>query len=164
MRYLILLFLLFTATAIHAEQVISLKDGSQVKGTLVGIKDGVYTIKTPSMGQVAVAVSDVITISNGAVTTGTSMPVNTPTAPVNPDLVKAQALLTSNPEAMMDIQSLAQDPEILQMLSDPELVKAVTSHDVNAVRNNPRAQALMNNPKMRAIIEKLQSHSISNQQ
>ena len=49
----------------QSEQVITLKDGSQIKGVLSGIDNGVYTVKTPIIGDVHVAASDVASIANG---------------------------------------------------------------------------------------------------
>ncbi len=167
----LLLTCTFLSVTAHAEQVITLKDGSQIKGELIGITDGLYTIKTPIIGAVHVAASDVVNISNAA-----AAPVALPqaAAPANvipaaslpsaQQMQNAQAQLMANPMVMQDMQQLAQDPEIMQMLSDPELVKAVTSHDASAVANNPKAQALMNNPKMRALIEKLRGNGALPQQ
>ena len=68
------IILIFTALILSAntivfadqgEQVITLKDGSQIKGTLSGIDNGVYTVKTPIIGDVHVAASDVSSITNG---------------------------------------------------------------------------------------------------
>src|ERR1700677_3184799 len=49
----------------QAEQTITLKDGSQIKGVLSGIDNGVYTVKTPIIGDVHVAAGDVASITNG---------------------------------------------------------------------------------------------------
>ncbi len=157
----LILFSLLLSTPIHAESVVTLKDGSQIKGEMVGLNNGIYTLKTPIIGEIHVAVADVVNINNGA----TAQPLD-PTAQgnlPNPDLkaqVKsAQTQLMSNPQAMLELQQMVQDPEIAQLLSDPALVQIVTSNDVNAIATNPQAQALMNNPKMRAFIQKLQSNA-----
>ena len=80
---------------------------------------------------------------------------------VNQKIQTMQTQLMANPEFMADLQQMAQDPEITQLLSDPALVQAVTSKDVNGLQNNPKGQQLMNNAKMKAIIEKLRGSSIS---
>ena len=70
MNKIILIFTLFILSATtlafadQAEQVITLKDGSQIKGELAGIDNGVYTVKTPIIGDVHVAASDVASITN----------------------------------------------------------------------------------------------------
>ncbi len=171
MRQLLLLILsgfIFSSTAFAAEQVITLKDGSQIKGELAGIADGTYTIKTPIIGDVHVAAGDVVSIVSAS-----AMPANVPNAQsdttpgtpavANPALSQqiqsAQKDLLNNPQAMMDLQKLGQDPEIMKLLSDPTLVQAVSSQNIDAIQNNPKAQELINNPKMRELMKKLQDQT-----
>ena len=161
--------ILFTNMAVFAdqgEQVITLKDGSQIKGNLAGIENGIYTIKTPIIGDVHVAASDVASITNGAgngtapvaalPTNNTNYPpASGPVPNMDQQIAASQQKLMSNPQAMAELQQIAQDPEIMRALSDPALVQAVTSHDYQAVQNNPKIQELMNNPKMQALLQKL---------
>ena len=158
--------LFFTALVLSAnslcfadqvQQVITLKDGSQIKGELSGIENGQYTIKTPIIGDVHVAASDVASITNGNNPVAAVQTQPSPPAAVNSDqqIAAAQQQLISNPQAMASLQQMAQDPEVMQALSDPALVQAVTSHDYQAVQNNPKVQELMNNPKMQALLQKI---------
>jgi len=164
------LVLALSASAFAETQVITLKDGSQIKGELVGIANGVYTINTPMLGDVHIDKAQVTSISDGsapvaqAAQTAPANVLQTPQAPqANADLTQkiqaAQVQLMSNPDFIADMQKMAQDPEITQLLSDPALVQAVTSKNVNAMKNNPHAQQLMSNPKMKALIEKMQGSS-----
>ena len=155
-----LLLATLSITGVYADSVITLKDGSQIKGEVTGLTNGVYTIKMPIVGDVHVATADVITIANGGAAASSAQP----TAQQNPhatdnnlkqQVQAAQAQLLSNPQVVLDLQQMVQDPEIAELLTDPELVRIVTSNDVNAVANNPKAKALMNNPKLHALIEKL---------
>ncbi|MBF0505023.1 MAG: hypothetical protein HQL14_07980 [Candidatus Omnitrophica bacterium] len=165
---LTVLFLSITAVGIadQPDQVITLKDGSQIKGELSGVENGTYTVKTPTMGLVHVAAADVSSITNGRVAPPVATQNNAgntfslpPTAATNAGLdqqvAAQQQKLMSNPQAMADVAQIAQDPEIMQLLSDPALVQAVTSHDFSAVQNNPKIKELMSNPKMQALLQKL---------
>jgi len=160
----------WTATlsfADQVEQVITLKDGSQIKGQLSGIENGVYTVKTPIIGDVHVAASDVASITNGGATpaagiaqnnagNAASLPQAGATVPITDQQIMAQQQnLMANPQAVADLQQIAQDPEIMQLLSDPALVQAVTSHDYQALQANPKLQELMSNPKMQALLQKI---------
>jgi len=151
----------------QAGQVITLKDGSQIKGELSGIENGVYTVKTPTMGDVHVPVSNVASITNSKI------PITAPPANhtagnyaspgqlsgdmpnMDQQIMSQQQKLMSNPEDMADVQQMAQDPEIMKLLSDPALVQAVTSHDYQAIQSNPKVQELLNNPKMQALLQKM---------
>jgi hypothetical protein len=147
------------------EQTITLKDGSQIKGQLSGIDNGVYTVKTPIIGDVHVAAGDVASITNGNVPV-TDMPSNNPavTSPsleatpnMDQQIAAGQQKIMSNPQSMAILQQMAQDPEIMQALQDPALVQAVTSHDYQAVQNNPKVKELMDNPRMQALLKQLAS-------
>lgn len=159
--YLFILLSLFTLSSFSwadDAQTITLKDGSQIKGNLVGITNGTYTVHTPTLGDVKVSTSQV-----SSITTGAPMPVspNAPAASSNNDfnqkIQSAQNKLMNDPEMMQQVTAMAQDPELMKLLSDPELTQAVMSHDVNAIQSNPKAQALMNNPRMKALMEELRS-------
>ena len=140
----------------QGQQVITLKDGSQIKGQLAGIDNGVYTVKTPIIGDVHVAASDVASITNGNVPVATVPSQATASAPsMDQQIANSQKQLMSNPQVMADLQQMAQDPEIMQALSDPAVVQAVTSHDYQAVQSNPKIQALMSNPRMQALLQKM---------
>jgi len=144
------------AAADQAQQVITLKDGSQIKGELSGIDNGVYTIKTPIIGDVHVAASDVASITHGNVPAAAVQNQASVSVPnMDQQIAAQQQKLMSNPQSMAILKEMMQDPEITQALQDPALVQAVTSHDYQAVQSNPNVQALMNNPKMQALLKKL---------
>jgi hypothetical protein len=141
----------------QAEQTITLKDGSQIKGQLSGIENGIYTVKTPIIGDVHVAASDVASITTGGAPAGALPQAGGTSAGTITDqqIMAQQKNLMSNPAAMADIAQIAQDPEIMKALSDPALVQAVTSHDYKALQSNPKLQELMSNPKMQALLQKM---------
>jgi hypothetical protein len=163
----IFIFLSMTATfsfADQADQVITLKDGSQIKGQLAGVENGVYTVKTPIIGDVHVSASDVASITNASAsaaaaannTNTTVSPQAGSTIPItDQQIMTQQQNLMANPQAMASLQEMAQDPDIMKALSDPDLVQAVTTHNYQAIQTNPKMQELMNNPKMQALLQKL---------
>jgi len=169
-RTLTLFAALFLSTQIiafsdQAEQTITLKDGSQIKGILSGVDNGVYTVKTPVIGDIHVSQNDVASITNG--NAPAALPLNnsnfstTPNPPFNStgnmdqQIAASQQKLMSNPQSMATLQEMMQDPEIMQALQDPALVQAVTTHNYQAVSNNPKIQEMLSNPKMQALLQKL---------
>ncbi len=160
----------------QAEQVITLKDGSQIRGQLSGIENGVYTVKTPIIGDVHVAASDVASITNGGATPATgiaqnnagnaaALPQTGTTIPItDQQIMTQQQNLMANPQAVTVLQQMAQDPEIMQILSDPALMQAVAAHDYQALQTNPKLQELMNNPKMQALLQKMAAAQQQQQQ
>src|SRR4051812_38712375 len=101
------------ATACWSDQVISLKDGSKIKGELAGVQDGVYTVKTPAIGDVRVAAGDVVSINSdvlvASATSKAAVPANDN---LNQEIATQQQRLMANPEAVSQMQQLAQDPEV----------------------------------------------------
>ncbi len=178
MNKLLLTFFLFilsgaiVAFADDTQQVVTLKDGSQIVGQLVGINNGVYTIKAPIIGNVQANANDIVSITNH--TPGTPINPSNPSNPGNsnpsnpgnpsPDngdmderIKHEQRELMSNPESMAILMEMAQDPQIAQLLSDPTLVEEVTHHDLHGVENNPKIRELMNNPHVQEFLRRLQA-------
>ncbi len=153
----ILIFLSSSTVVFAQSQVITLNDGSQVKGELVSVNDGTYTVRTSAMGDVKVKSTQIKSI-----TTGSAAPADNNLIPSfnanNPYKAKMQAVQNSvlaDPALMQEIQTLTQDPQLAPLLADPALMQAATSQDPQAIAGNPKAQELMQNPKMRALIEKI---------
>ena len=162
------------AFADSSDQVFTLKDGSQIKGTLSGVNNDVYTVKTPIIGDIHIAKSDVVSINSGNLAQAAPV-VNTPTLPstaaltgsapnFDQQIAASQQKLMSNPDSMATLQEMMQDPEIMQALQDPALVQAVTSHDYQGVSSNPKVQAMLQNPKMQALLQKLAAQQNSSPQ
>jgi hypothetical protein len=177
---LICVLLVLTCRMAAADtQVITLKDGSQIKGELSGVANGVYTVRTPTLGDIHITSNQVISISAETAGAAVASPPAAnasanamPAVPALPGLpaagasgdmsqriTSAQNQLMANPEFVAEIQNFAQDPEITQLLSDPQLMQEIMSKDVNAIQKDPKAQALMNNPKMQALVEKLRGNT-----
>ena len=154
--FVICLLVLVPTLAFAKNQIITLEDGSQIKGELVGIDKGTYTIHTPLLGDVHINSTQVHSISNASTDPAQNASAPQPPTDMSQKVEAMQGKLMDNPMLMADVQQMAQDPEIMNLLADPALLQAITSKDADALKNNPRGQALMNNPKMRAFAEKLQ--------
>src|SRR5271170_6081849 len=104
---ILMLSVISIASADQTEQVITLKDGSEIKGVLAGIDNGVYTVKTPIIGDVHVAASDVASITNGAGSGIAPMPN------MDQQIADQQQKLMSNPDSMATLKEMMADPEIM---------------------------------------------------
>jgi|CXWL01.1.fsa_nt_gi hypothetical protein len=158
---IILSLALIPCVTFATEQVISLKDGSSIKGELVGINGGTYTLKTASMGEVKIEASKVANISdanwaaNSTTAGGTSF--QPATGEMNQKIENAQARIMNDPEAMETIKEMMADPELMNLLTDPSITQAAMAKDTQAIENNPKTKALMENPKIQAFIKKMES-------
>lgn len=149
-RLLFLLFISVSCTVAAAEQLIELNDGTRLRGEVVSLSGGIYTIRSSSLGDVKVAQSRVVSISNGSATGGGV----TPSA--NDAIQSIQSSIATNPGLVSKILRLQSDPEMQAVLSDPEVMRAVQSFDLEALSRNPKIQALMQNPTVREINSGLQ--------
>jgi hypothetical protein len=130
---------------------IELKDGSIITGEVVSLSNGIYTIKSGTLGTLKVKESKVNVIrpkspprGPGAAQYNTSI-----------DATPLQHKLMSDQEIMGMILSLQNDPDFKKLLEDPEVMKAVSEGDVAALAANPKFLKLLNNPVVQEIQKKV---------
>jgi len=137
--------------------LIELNDGSTVRGEIVSLVDGVYTVQSSDLGALTIDQSKVRGVRIGsAVEAGT-------TAAVPPKPTKAGRIsigeqvdvlrqtMAGNEELMSMVGSLAEDPDFQAVLRDPEIMTAVNSGDLNTLLANPRFMELLNKATVRDI-------------
>ena len=146
-------------------KTITLQDGSQVKGHVVSLENGVYVVQTPSMGEVRISDSKIAAITSGAAVTPEQLQqaqqpaqAETPSnLTATPEFQAIQAKVMSNPDVISDIQKLLQDPAVMSVMSDPGFIAAVQSGNTASLQSDPRLKRLSENPQIQALIQKIQS-------
>jgi len=149
MRFLafkFILLLVITSSSAYAGEVqrIELRDGSVMNAEVISMHNGVYTLKSPSLGELRVNATQVQSISS------LHMPASQ-AGSANINLNQVQSKLKANPDTKNLITGLQNDPDMQAILSDPEIMKAIQNGDYAALANNPKFQKLMNNPKIKQI-------------
>ena len=141
-----ILLLVITSSSAYAGKVqrVELRDGSVMNAEVISMHDGVYTLKSPSLGEFSVNAKQVQSISSSSMPTSQA-------GSANKNLNQLQSTLMANPETKNLITGLQNDPDMQAVLSDPELMKAIQSGDFKALANNPKFQKLMNNPRIKQI-------------
>jgi hypothetical protein len=151
---LILLLTLAGGVIAGEYKEIELNDGSTVYGEIVSFSDGVYRVRTSSLGIVEIDDNQIRTIRSNS---------RGPTAPkygnqtgnnLNADKQALQQRMISDEEIMTLILSLQDDPDIKAVLNDPELMQAVNSGDIATLTSNPKFMKLLENPKIMQIQQK----------
>ena len=130
---------------------IELKDGSIITGEVVSLNNGIFTIKSDTLGTLKVEESKVNAIRPKS-------PPQVPGSAQNNTGGGVQSLqhkMMSDQEIMGLIQSLQNDPDLKKLLEDPEIMKAVSEGDIAALTANPRFMKLLENPAVREIQKKL---------
>lgn len=140
---------------------VELKDGSVLTGDLVGYSGGIYTLRSPTLGEIRLEESQVLSVRPGA----TGDPAGADAAGglgglrLPPDLAgqvqATQQRLISDPAVFGMIMALQNDPAIRAVLSDPAFLSLITSGNLQAIQGSPGFQELLQNPGLRAILEQL---------
>jgi len=132
-----------------------LQDDTVIHGEIETLREGVYTVKTASLGTVRVRKEDVQTIHHGD---GAKSPlaVGSPAQGAGRQAAGVEALqhqVAANPDLLSMIETLQNDSEVQAVLADPEIMRAVAAGDYGALMNHPKIVALTNNSKVREVIE-----------
>jgi len=146
---LLLIVLMGGASFAGEIKEIELKDGSVITGEVLSLSNGVYTIRTASIGTVTVDDAKVRTIRPRG---------SAPSARQSDHAEQARSLeekMRSDKEVMGMIESLKDDPQFRTIFEDPELVRAIESNDIAALMSNPKFLQLMQNPTVRDIQKKV---------
>jgi len=146
-------------------KIIRLKDGSLLKGRIVDVHNGYYTIQTLVTGPIEVAESDVVSItadrpkSLPSNTGGQAKNFSTSTASAqmapSQQIQDMQQKVLADPGIQGELQALTMDPEIMELLGNKNLLDAVFSQDPVRMQNDPNLQKLLQNPKIQQLMERI---------
>jgi len=158
--FAITLFSLNTASYAEITKIITLKDGSILKGKVIELKDGIYTFETSNLGNINISKSDVLSIASPETLTTSSERINgvddAQKAQLKRQVEQIQGTILADEEITTEIQKIVEDDEIRSMLSDPNLLNDMMSFDQNKIQQNESVQDLMNNPKIQNLMNKIQ--------
>ena len=153
----IFLFLWIALSSSHAgvRSQIQLLDGSVIQAEIISFSNGVYKLRSESLGIISIAEGRVESIlPNKSKTSGTPAQLET----VNPSIgQKAQGLqqkLTSDPKAMEMLLDLRKDPSMIGVLNDKDLMRAIQQGNLSTVIKNPKIQKLMKSKAVGDVIQR----------
>jgi len=155
----IILLSLSSNSYAQASKIITLIDGSVLKGKVIQLQDNIYTIETTTLGQVDIPESNILSIASPEAANTQDQQSNenqnTQKAQLQKQAQQMQGNILSNPELMTDIQNIINDEEIQATLSDPKLLNDILSYDQEKIQQNENVQNLMQNPKMLNLMNKI---------
>jgi hypothetical protein len=155
----ILLFILVSSLSAPVRATtlrLTLTDGSVIAGEIESVQDGIYTVRSPSLGTITVKDSDIRRIETP--TDSPAGPDSTapgPGATSHPQLDALQRQILNDDAAMSSVTALQDDPQFQDILNDPDISEALRAGDLDALARNPKLQSLMNNPKVQEINRQL---------
>lgn len=150
-RYLVvgllgLLSILVSQVVAGEVREIELRDGRVITAEILSLKNGVYTLKSDSLGTFNIEASKIRTLR-----LHTSAPQ--PHA-IDTQIRSLQQTMMGNPEIMEHISSLLQQADVQAVLSDPAILEAIRTNNFNALLANPKFMQLFNNLTIQEIGKK----------
>jgi len=149
----ILLLCMALPVAVYAGELqeIVLIDGSVIVGELVSLTNGIYTIKTATLGDLKVEDARVETIRNKS--GSMAGPVK---ASVQQEIMAIQQKMLADESIMQLILALQNDPDFQDILQDESIMKTISSGDFNSLMTNPKIVKLKNNSSVQEIRKKVE--------
>ncbi len=145
--------LLISVAAAGNVREIELTDGSTITGEVQSLTNGVYTIKSDSLGTIRIEDSKIRAIrAKSSVPVGRAVSGSSSTTGGMKDL---QDKMAGDKEIMALIQSLQNDPDFQKILEDPEIMKVIQEGNFTALAADPRIKKLLNNPTVKEIENKV---------
>ncbi len=135
---------------------LTLTDGSVVSGEIESVQDGIYRLRSPSLGTLSVKESEIQRIEMS--TDSPARPDSQtalPGAATTPRVDALQRRIVGDEALMTSVTALLDDPQFQAILKDPEIMDALRVGDVDALERNPRFQGLIDNPRVREITKHL---------
>lgn len=150
---------------------ITLNDGTTIYGKVVGMSDGVYTIRTDTMGDIKVNSDNVVEISsNTAPKNQSNISIlegnergsknnnsrsnnsqNDYSAQQKDANARVQSMMM-NEDFMDNLMQLNETSEMQSILNDPEVMEAIQNGDYDFLMNNSKMNDLMNSSGIQEIL------------
>jgi len=153
----IFLFLWIVPSSSHAGVVsqIKLLDGSVIQAEIISFSNGVYKLRSKSLGTISVAEDRVQSIRpNKSQISGTPAQLETADPPVGQKVQGLQQKLTSDPKTMEMLLDLGNDPSMIGVLNDKDLMRAIQQGNLSTVIKNPKIQKLMKSKAVGDVIQR----------
>lgn len=146
---ILLLLLVLAPVPVTAGEVreIVLTDGTVMIGEVVSFDNGVYTVRTDSLGSITIDESKIQAIRQHGGPAAT--------AGVNKEIRSLQERMIKDKEIMSMIESLRSDPDFLKALENPAIIKAVNEGDVGTLAANPEFLKLLQHSAVQDIKKKV---------
>lgn len=149
---------------------ITLNDGTTIYGKVVGMNDGVYIIRTETMGEIKVNSDNVVEISNDGsksnsnsrqmnILDGSSRRSGQNNSSSGNNYAQQQQDANTRVQSMMmnehfleNIMQLGSSPEMQNILNDEEIMNAISSGDYDFLMNSSKMNDLMNSSGIQDIL------------
>lgn len=153
----VIILLVVLSAGVFAGEIreITLMDGSAIYGEIVSFNDGIYTIKSNSLGTIKIEESDIQQIRvkfRGVNKNEYDSPLD---SSLSSEVQTLQSLMKNDQAIMNMIVSLQNDPDFQEIMGDTDIINALNSGNIAALISNPKFMRLLDNEKVQQIQKKL---------
>ena len=153
----IFLFLWIVLSSGHAgvRSQVQLLDGTLIQAEIISFSNGVYKLRSESLGTISVAEDRVQSIRpNKSQISGAPAQLETADPLVGQKVQGLQQKLTSDPKTMEMLLDLRKDPSMIGVLNDKDLMRAIQQGNLSTVIKNPKIQKLMKSKAVGEVIQR----------
>jgi hypothetical protein len=146
---------------------VELTDGSILRAEVVSMSNGVYRLRSDTLGEIEIPELRIKAIRSPRVEatppqmgpepeTASNPAVRVPPTPaLAPSTEGLQQAFQQDPAAMEKILSLQDDPLVKSILDDADTMRAIQAGDLGTLMNDPKIRALMSHPTVQDLGGKL---------
>ena len=135
---------------------IELNDGSVIIGKIISFEDGVYTIRSDTVGTINIDESRIRIIRSTSAAKYSEGSTKQSGAQINQQVEVIKKQMMSDEEIMQTILSLNSDPQFQEIMKDPEILNAINSGDIDTLKSNQNFMDLLNHEKVGQIKKRLE--------
>ncbi len=148
-----LFILAMSAQTVQAGEIreIELNDGSIITGEVLSLTNGIYTIKSQTLGTVRIEEAKIRALRSR--TPASPGPQSNSGASTQPGPLMDKMM--SSAEIMTLIRGLQDDPDFTKILADPDIMQAVKNNDVATLLSKPEFMKLLDKSSVRNIQDKV---------
>ena len=158
-KIFICLFALALSTSAYCQEMnkIELTDGSVIKGRVISLDNGTYTIDAQTLGRITIGASKIKKIEtengNAPLTPQTATTLN---PGMRDKINNYTAQIMGNPDILKITAGLANDPQFQALMKDPQIMRAIYAGDMQTLMANPKFMNAINNPEIEKIKNKIE--------
>jgi len=151
----ILFSFLYGTLCADGPTALELIDGSVLFGEVISFREGVYTVRSPSLGTIDINESQIRVIRVKPSESAIGKTVRPTNTSIDKELKILEESITSDQQIMQMIISLQNDPDIQELLQDAGIMEAVRSGDISTLMSNPKFRKILENPDIQQIQRKV---------
>ena len=130
-----------------------LTDGSVITGEMLSFGNGVYRIRSQTLGLLEIPEDRVATLVPPGSEAATEPEDDS--AALSAEIHGLQERMAGDRGIMELILQLQDDPAIQAVLTDPQVLQAIASNDLETLKTNPKIQQLMEHPLIQQIFSQV---------